>query len=201
MRGGDRYKSSKLLNYVINKIYLDDKDCNNSNKILSYEWKVFYSIFSNVFTTGGYSHTIFNHDELLYAGGQQSNIFKNIEPGFIFRRLLKSSLNELSPIFSFYIYKVDKKIFKNTRGKSGKYTFIWKYVAPYKRNFLVMSWVLREMRVSKGRKVRDRLLNVLSSLVNTPQKTWGFRIKKFSHNYVYRNCRFTLAEHYRTVKK
>ena len=32
------------------------------------------------------------------------------------------------PMFSFYIYKVDKKIFKNTRGKSGKFTFIWKYI-------------------------------------------------------------------------
>jgi hypothetical protein len=37
----------------------------------------------------------------------------------IFKHLLK-----LEPTFSFYIYKVDKKIFKNTRGKSGKFTFI-----------------------------------------------------------------------------
>jgi hypothetical protein len=190
-----------LLNYAINKIYMS-KDKNPSMaRSLVYEWRVFYTVFNSVFSGNCYKQATFSSNESLSIGGKQSSLYKNIEPSFIFRRVIKSSLDELSPIFSFYIYKVDKKIFKNTRGKSGKYTFIWKYVAPYKRNFLVMSWILKEMRVSQGRKVRDRVLNVVSNLVLAPQKTWVFRVKKFSHNYVYRNCRFTLAENYRTVKK
>lgn len=38
---------------------------------------------------------------------------------FLFGNLLKTDL-----LFSFYIYKVDKHLFKNSRGKSGKFTFI-----------------------------------------------------------------------------
>lgn len=75
------------------------------------------------------------------------------------------------PMFSFYIYKVDKKIFKNTRGKSGKFTFIWKYVAPYKRLFLVMHWLLKELRVRPGRAFTDRLTATLSAITLTPKKT------------------------------
>lgn len=41
------------------------------------------------------------------------------------------------PIFTLYIYKVNKNIYKNTRGKSGKFTFIWKYVPLYKRLFII----------------------------------------------------------------
>jgi hypothetical protein len=77
-----------------------------------------------MFSIAGYKQPSFSSDEILSIGGKQSELFKKISPGFMFRRSLKSSLDELSPMFSFYIYKVDKKIFKNTRGKSGKYTFI-----------------------------------------------------------------------------
>ena len=37
---------------------------------------------------------------------------------------LSLSLKNLNLLFSFYIYKVDKHIYKNSRGKSGKFTFI-----------------------------------------------------------------------------
>lgn len=104
-------------------------------------------------------------------------------------------------MFSFYIYKVDKQIFKNTRGKSGKYTFIWKYVTQYKRIFLVMYWLLKELRMMQGRTIGDRLTQLLRGFIFNPSGTWIHKIKKFSTNYVYRNCRRTLAEHYRTVTK
>jgi hypothetical protein len=37
---------------------------------------------------------------------------------------LNLRLLSLKPLFYFYIYKVDKQIYKNSRGKSGKYTFL-----------------------------------------------------------------------------
>lgn len=40
-----------------------------------------------------------------------------------FHKLIKN-ITQLFPLFNFYIYKVDKRIYKNTRGRSGKYTFI-----------------------------------------------------------------------------
>jgi hypothetical protein len=38
-------------------------------------------------------------------------------------------------------------------------------------------------------------------MVYSPKTTWIYKVKKFSHNYVYRNSRKTLAETYRTVTK
>jgi len=35
-----------------------------------------------------------------------------------------SNISSLKPVFHFYIYNVNKKIYKNSRGKSGKYTFL-----------------------------------------------------------------------------
>jgi len=49
---------------------------------------------------------------------------KEILPDWDFNKWLFKNLYDILPMFSFYIYKVDKKIFKNTRGKSGKFTFI-----------------------------------------------------------------------------
>ena len=36
----------------------------------------------------------------------------------------KNSMKKFNLLFSFYIYKVDKNIYKNSRGKSGKYSFV-----------------------------------------------------------------------------
>ncbi len=38
--------------------------------------------------------------------------------------LLFANFIKVQPMFNFFIYKVNKNIYKNTRGKSGKYTFI-----------------------------------------------------------------------------
>ena len=118
-----------------------------------------------------------------------------------FYKWLFKNVYQILPMFSFYIYRVDKKIFKNTRGKSGKHTFIWKYVSPYKRMFLVMHWLLKELRVKQGRSLSDRLLLLFKSVISSPKSTWAYKVKKFSHNYVYRNSRKTLAETYRTSTK
>lgn len=79
----------------------------------------------------------------------QSKAFTIVEA---FVKLITKTL----PMFSFYIYKVDKRIYKNTRRKSGKYTFIWKYITPYKRVSLVMFWLIRELKVAQGRSFLDR---------------------------------------------
>jgi hypothetical protein len=118
-----------------------------------------------------------------------------------FYKWLFKNIYQILPMFSFYIYKVDKKIFKNTRGKSGKHTFIWKYVSPYKRMFLVMHWLLNVLRVKPGKTLNNRLEILLKTLINEPRSTWAFKVRKFSHNYVYRNSRQTLAETYRTTTK
>lgn len=59
-----------------------------------------------------------NFDRSLTAYG------KDIDLSWSLTRALMKNITDIAPMFAFYIYRVDKKIFKNTRGKSGKFTFI-----------------------------------------------------------------------------
>ena len=42
-------------------------------------------------------------------------------------------IESYSPVFSFYVQKVDKMKRKHSRGKTGKYSISWKYVPKYRR--------------------------------------------------------------------
>ena len=120
---------------------------------------------------------------------------------FTINNILAQNFKKFNYLFSFYIYKVDKQIYKNSRGKSGKYTFVWKYLAPYKRNFLIMHWLSKEVRISSGKTLQERLDIVLKNFVFNTHSTWIWKIKKFSLNYVYYNLRRTLGETYKTSMK
>jgi hypothetical protein len=49
---------------------------------------------------------------------------KTLNFTFFLKNYLYFLLSKISPIFSYFIYSVDKNIRKYSRGKSGKYTFI-----------------------------------------------------------------------------
>lgn len=110
---------------------------------------------------------------MLTFGNTQNRLYKDIVTNLQIDRILFANAEMMLPMFSFYIYKVDKKIFKNTRGKSGKYTFIWKYVTPYKRFMLVMFWLMRELKITQGRQIKDRLRGLLHTFIFHPKQTWA----------------------------
>ena len=202
MRRGQRihaYKHfSKALRNQYETVSLTDNRIFKSN----YSWKTIFLLlnFGTRFNTNSLLFSLVN-DEVCPYNHIFNGVTKRITPEWNFNKWLFSNLNSLLPIFSFYIYKVDKKIFKNTRGKSGKFTFIWKYVSVYKRIHLVMHWLMKELKLKQGRTLNDRLNSLLQTIVYSPNTTWMHKVKKFSHNYVYRNSRKTLAENYRTVTK
>lgn len=115
--------------------------------------------------------------------------------------LLYQNFKEFNLLFSFYVYKVDKQIYKNSRGKSGKYTFVWKYVPFYKRKLLIMHWLAKEIRISSGKTLQDRVDSILFNFIVNTNLTWIWKIKRFSLNYVYFNLRRTLGETCRTVMR
>lgn len=129
----------------------------------------------------------------------RDELFTNNDSSIL--NLILYTLKKFNFLFSFYIYKVDKNIYKNSRGKSGKYTFIWKYIAPYKRNLLIAHWLVKESRILSNKKFKDRFRTVLSNFIYNLKSTWVWRIKKFSLNYVYFNLRRSLALTYRTSTK
>jgi len=166
-------------------------------------WKHLFTTFSSVTTSSNtrYHEFPFPQEEETPYGHTIIPTGKYIEDVWNFNKMVFQNIYRMLPLFSFYVYKVDKKIYKNTRGKSGKYTFIWKYVASYKRIFLVMHWLLKELRVKPGRSLINRLDATMQTLVQNPQTTWVWKVRKFSHSYVYKNARRTLAETYRTTTK
>jgi len=197
MRKGLRYRTLYLINSSLRLLINDFRVLKDLNFVPFSSWKDFFLI-----TTFSKDYKLsFDKNEVISYGNIQTKYFKDIITLWDLKKILFLNITQLTSIFSFYIYKVDKKIFKNTRGKSGKYTFIWKYVSTYKRPSLVMFWLLKELRILPGRTIRERLSNLIRLFVLNPNKTWAYKVKKFSNNYVYRNCRNTLAEHYRTVKK
>lgn len=117
------------------------------------------------------------------------------------RSLFYSNFKLLDIAFSFFIYKVDKHIFKNSRGKSGKYTFIWKYIPVYKRFAFTAHWLMREIRVAPGTTLLARLSHVLNIFLTDITKSWLWRIKKFSAYFVYFNLKTTLGTSYRLSRK
>jgi len=113
---------------------------------------------------------------------------------------IRNFFRKTQSIFFLYIYKVSKGIHKNTRGKSGKYMFLWKYVPTYKRLPITFTWLIKEMRMSTQRKLHLRILQTLINMSHNPLETWPYRIKLFTYNYVYQNCKKTLATNYLSVK-
>jgi hypothetical protein len=49
---------------------------------------------------------------------------KIVNNSFFLKNYLYFLISKISPVFSYFIYSVDKNIRKFSRGKSGKYTFI-----------------------------------------------------------------------------
>ena len=202
MRDGKRAQSFNYLSKSLWRLFSNPNENDERPFKANYSWK---TIFLNFNYLAGSSQKLSEFTTFVETPASYGHLF-DVNSKFIFDKWnfykwLFKNVYQILPMFSFYIYKVDKKIFKNTRGKSGKHTFIWKYVASYKRMFLVMHWLLKELRVKQGRSLSDRLDLLLKSIVVSPQTTWAYKVKKFSHNYVYRNSRQTLAETYRTSTK
>lgn len=202
MRDGKRLKVFKYLSHSLFKLFNEQKISGDITYQTHLSWQSLFIAFNYMTLNGSiYGWPKYPKEEITTYGHTVLPYGKFIEDEWNFNTFVFKNMYKMLPLFSFYIYKVDKKIFKNTRGKSGKFTFIWKYVAPYKRLFLVMHWLLKELRVRPGRSLSDRLDSIFQTLTQSPEKTWIWRVRKFSYNYVYRNSRRTLAESYRTVTK
>ena len=114
--------------------------------------------------------------------------------------ILNSRLATLKPIFHYFIYKVDKQIYKNSRGRSGKYTFIWKYLTTFKRiNFIIFN-LTKEIKLDYSKDFNARINNCLLKYLTNPKATLISRSIRFSNNYVFLGGKSNLLQNYRTTK-
>lgn len=103
------------------------------------------------------------------------------------------------PTFNFYVRKVDKLKRKHSRGKSGKYTIVWKYVPVYKRFITVLRWFIKDVRFQKARTFYARLYKTLELLLFDPSLTLIYKFRTFVHSYVFQNHKKTLLKNLRSV--
>nr|ASY95732.1 ribosomal protein S7 [Stylonychia lemnae] len=118
-----------------------------------------------------------------------------------FRDVFLTNIEKISPVFAYFIYSVDKNVRKYSRGKSGKYIFIWKYIASYKRKYQALRWVAKELKFRFEKKFFERFNAVIFNLQSKPETTFAWKSKVFSHNYVFRNFKKTLMTSLNTVVK
>jgi hypothetical protein len=118
-----------------------------------------------------------------------------------FKTLLIKQLNTFNPLFNFYIEKVDKAIIKNSRNKTDKLKLIWKFVPIYKRLYVTMTWLLKDLKFQKSKRFEVRLLKVLELLFITPHLSFIFKLKNFIHFYVFKNFKQTLLQTLRSTSK
>lgn len=204
MKQGKKEKIIKLI-FTSFRFFFQNIKSNNSKSVSSLtSWFNLYFFGSNVLNSFNYfDKKLFNFKFENLLNLNYNNIVVNgdkvINPSFFLKNYLYFLLSRVSPIFSYFIYSVDKNIRKYSRGKSGKYTFIWKFVAPYKRMHLAVRWLIKDIKFNQSRSFNDRLLKTFNNILISPEKSFSWKSKIFSHNYVFKNFRKSLMSSLRTT--
>jgi hypothetical protein len=116
-----------------------------------------------------------------------------------FNSILFESIKEYLPIFSFFVRKVDKSVRKNSRGKSGKYVIIWKYVPSYKRLYITLRWFIKDLKFQKSNTFKSRFLKILETFILNPKLSFLVKLRQFVHVYVFENLKNKLMKNLRTT--
>lgn len=113
--------------------------------------------------------------------------------------VLVTELKQYEPIFAFKTQKVDKMTRKHSRGKSGKYVILWKYVPVYRRIYSVLRWLIQDVGFQKTYKFETRFIQALSLLKSSPNRTMVYKCRNFNHNFVFKNFKKTLLQSLQTT--
>lgn len=121
----------------------------------------------------------FMYIKFKYSGNNFFNIFIN--------KIYKNS-------FFFYIHfiKVHKNIRKFSRGKSGKYRAVYKYVPIFKRLKTTLKIFFREVRIKKVNKYFDSLLSCLFNFVFKRNKSLINFIKNNTYKKLYKKYKYSI---------
>jgi len=201
MREGKREKAfrSLLLSFFL---FFDDVTSDLQPKTSLFDW---YKYLFSLKTYGFYEEKAL----AAYDVSELSFIFqhfyklnkKEIEPESSIKKVINQNLSQLSPMFLYFVYNVDKNVRKFSRGKSGKYVFIWKYVAPYKRKHLMFKWFLKEIKFDESKKLHMRLNNMFNLLFFDLKNTHAAKAKNFTYSFIFKNFRKTFMMSLKTTIK
>lgn len=197
MKKGKKEKIIKILFSSFRSFFKNFKMTNIKTSEENFSWYNLYFFTTNVFWYFRHQESnkasfLFDVNFFVNYGNYLIDNQKIINNSYFLKTYLYSLLSKTSPIFSYFIYSVDKNIRKYSRGKSGKYTFIWKYVAPFKRIKLAMRWIAKDIKFYQSQKINQRLKSIFTNLMLNPEQNFSWKSKIFSHNYVFKNFRKSL---------
>lgn len=129
-----------------------------------------------------------------------ANIKKENDTEYFFKNFLYSKLTQFKPVFNFFVYNVDKNIKKFSRGKSGKYVFVWKYIPTYKRTSLTLNLIKKNLTFAPGLNFRQKLLNTLELIFFKFDQSFLWKSRTFIYNYIFKNFKKTLMLNFQTIK-
>ena len=112
---------------------------------------------------------------------------------------IPQTLKQYNPVFSFYIRRVDKLKRKHSRGKSGKYSISWKYVPEYKRQWIAIRWLTKDIKFQRSRTLYLKMLASFENLLFNQQAHLVYQLRNFVHRFVFQNYRKTLLKSLRST--
>ena len=113
--------------------------------------------------------------------------------------ILYQELIQHIPLFSFFVKRVDKRKRKHSRGKSGKYSIVWKYIPEYKRILAVLRWLASDIRFQKGKTFRERLALSIETFFFSKQSHLILQVRSFVHTFAFQNFKKTLLRTLRHI--
>ena len=170
-----------------------------SNQFYSDKISIFYSLEDNLAGSDKDKIDIDTLQELPYKH-TLSEEGKRITPFFLKKNLLIDTLSQFNPVFNFYLHYVGKTAWKHSRGKSGRYKCVWKYVPQYKRLFEVIRWISKEVKFTDKKKFFNKMYTVFMILFTKPHLSLIYKIKNFTNSYIYKNYRYSLLTTLKTIK-
>jgi len=194
MRRGYKEKTFSTLSRTATLCMNEFLKTNFLSKTQSTGWANVFLTFSSVHCHSnehfGYLNKLprfyLNKLHLLHGDEKYNNANLN------FQNLFFTNMVKIVPTFNFYVYKVNKSKRKNSRGKSGKYTILWKYIAPFKRLYLTFRWLLKDLKFQKARNFEERCAKLWRIIAYNLLDSYAAQVKAFSHKCVFRNYRRTL---------
>ena len=210
LKHGKKEQYVKLFLNAVNLLYLKfQKNQKNQQTFnVNLTWLNLYLILNFKFLSFKDTFSIeFNNNKLiqLHVQNKHNNVlFQNNEKFFnnnsFFKTFILNKILLYEPIFNFFIYNVDKKIKKYSRGKTGKYLFVWKYIPKYKRNFVILKFIKKDIKFNQGKDLITKIFNSLDKLIHDFTKTFIWKTKLFTYNYIFKNFKKTLMTTLRTIR-
>ena len=194
MRGGSRELIMKILSTTLT---MRNK---TSSPSVAY-WLSDLIIFQKNLNLSNFSLTQF-HTKLVTSPSlnNRSSITNGDEELFKTLTLIFfDKFKDYTPIFNFFIKKVDKKIRKYSRGKSGKYSLVWKYVPIYKRLYTVMRWFYKEVKFQKALNFSLKFKKTIQNFLKAPNKTLLNKWRIFTHAFTFINYKKSLLSTLQSV--